>query len=114
VEDDPSTQLLMEYFLKSRYHLYYAVSVKEAKDLLKKVEPKTVLLDVTLAGQEDGLQLVKDMRNSDQWKHIPVIALTAHAFVTDRERCLKAGCDDYFAKPVKQAVLLDRIRELNS
>ncbi len=114
VEDDPSSQLLMEYFLKSRYNLYYAVSVQEAKDVLKKIKPKVVLLDLSLAGQEDGLNLVRDMRKSKEWKSIPVIALTAHAFVSDREQCIKAGCTDYLSKPVKQAALLKRIRQVSS
>jgi CheY-like chemotaxis protein len=114
VEDDPSSQLLMEYFLKSRYNLYYAVSVQEAKDVLKKIKPKVVLLDLSLAGQEDGLNLVRDMRKSKEWKSIPVIALTAHAFVSYREQCIKAGCTDYLSKPVKQAALLKRIRQVSS
>ncbi|NOZ75871.1 MAG: PAS domain S-box protein [FCB group bacterium] len=113
VEDDPSSQLLMEYFLKSRYQLYYAVSVQEAKEVLRKIKPQVVLLDLSLAGNEDGLNLVRVMRKKKKWSTIPVIALTAHVFVTDRDRCLKAGCNDYLSKPVRQSVLLDKIRRLN-
>ncbi|RMF07491.1 MAG: PAS domain S-box protein, partial [Candidatus Neomarinimicrobiota bacterium] len=112
VEDDPSSQMLMEYFLKSRYDLSYAVSVREALEILQEKQPLIVLLDVSLAGDEDGLDLVRTMRSSDQWKSIPVIALTAHAFVTDRDRCLAAGCNDYLSKPVRQSQLLERIQEL--
>ncbi|MFQ6614617.1 MAG: PAS domain S-box protein, partial [Fidelibacterota bacterium] len=114
VEDDPSSQLLMEYFLKARYNLYYAVSVREAMQVLGKIKPQVVLLDLSLAGQEDGLDLVRKMRKTKSWKKIPVIALTAHVFVTDQDRCIKAGCNAYLSKPVRQSVLLEKIRQLNS
>jgi len=60
------------------------------------------LSDVSLAGDEDGLELVRWMRTTKQWRKTPVIATTAYAFTGDRDNCLATGCNDYLSKPVKE------------
>jgi len=60
----------------------------------------------------DGYQatkLISTVEISRHLPHVPVIALTGHALKNDREKCLKAGMDDYLVKPVKQAELLDKL-----
>ena len=109
VEDDVNSQKLMGYFLRDKFQILCASSVPEAKEQLANNPVDLVLLDLSLFGDEDGLDLARFMRNAEEWKDIPIIALTAHAFVTDRENCLKAGCNDYLAKPVNRKHLLEKI-----
>ena len=109
VENDPGSQKLVEFFLKEKYDLCFAVSVGEAKEQLKKYPVDLVLLDLSLVGNEDGLGLVRWMRKSENWKKTPVIATTAHAFTTDQNNCLAAGCNDYLSKPIKREKLLEKI-----
>lgn len=110
VEDDPSTQNLIKYFLKNRYEIHFAESVSEAKEAIQKNSIDLVLLDLSLKGNEDGLDFVKYLRKSKQWKQLPVIATTAHAFISDKDRCLDIGCNDYLTKPIKMDLLLEKIR----
>ncbi|MBI5670208.1 MAG: response regulator [Chloroflexi bacterium] len=67
--------------------------------------PDLVLVDVQLVGHCDGLEVVRALRAAGY--RTPIIALTAYAMLGDRERCLEAGCDDYLAKPLPVAALVD-------
>lgn len=111
VEDDMGSQRLVHYFLRDRYELDYAVSVTEAKDKLKEKVVQMVLLDLSLIGDEDGLDLARYMRKRKRWQGIPIIATTAHAFTEDRDKCLKAGCNDYISKPLNKDELLEKMKD---
>ncbi|MFQ6678475.1 MAG: response regulator [Fidelibacterota bacterium] len=109
VEDDLNSQLLVKFFLRDTYEFCFADSVATAKDCLEKNPVELILLDLSLVGNEDGLDLVRWMRTSEKWKKTPVIATTAHAFTTDRDNCMNAGCDDYLPKPITRAALQERV-----
>ncbi|MFQ6607325.1 MAG: PAS domain S-box protein [Fidelibacterota bacterium] len=111
VEDDPNSRRLVEFFLKGRYRTSFAESVAEAKEELKQEPVALVLLDLSLVGDEDGLDLVRWMRKTKRWRQTPVIATTAHAFTTDRDNCLAAGCNDYLAKPLDRKKLILMMRQ---
>lgn len=111
VEDDLNSQKLTEIFLKGNYDMCSAVSVHEAKAQLKKHPISLILLDLSLVGDEDGLDLARYLRTTEKWRDIPIIALTAHAFTTDRDKCKVAGCDDYLAKPINKGKLLAKISD---
>ncbi|MBC8549357.1 MAG: PAS domain-containing protein [Candidatus Brocadiales bacterium] len=110
VEDDINAQNLLKFFLRDLCDTFFAVSVAEAKSSLKEHNVDLVLLDLSLIGNEDGLDLARFMRESKQWKTLPIVAVTAHAFTSDRDNVLEAGCDDYIAKPIKRDDLLKMIK----
>jgi CheY-like chemotaxis protein len=60
----------------------------------------------------DGWTATREIKKDDGTRHIPVIALTAHALATDRDHALEAGCDDYDTKPIELARLLGKIEAL--
>jgi len=111
VEDDHNAQNLFKFFLRNQYDMCFTISVAEAKQQLKEQKVDLVLLDLSLIGDEDGLNLASYMRKSKRWKKIPIIAVTAHAFTKDRENVLNAGCDDYMAKPIKKQNLIEMIEK---
>lgn len=111
VEDDLSSQKLLSFYLKRYYDSCVAVSVEKAKQMLKSEPVELILLDLSLIGVEDGLDLTRYLRKTKRWKEIPIIATTAHVFETDREKCFAAGCNDYLAKPIKQMDLLEKIKQ---
>ena len=76
--------------------------------------PDIILMDMSLP-ELDGWQAAKRLKSDNLTKHIPIIALTAHAVAGDREKCLHAGCDDYDTKPVNFTGLLTKIEtQLNN
>jgi CheY-like chemotaxis protein len=70
--------------------------------------PQAVLLDIQL-GSEDGLSLAKWIRREPKLRHIPVIAVTAHAMVTDQERVMEAGCNACISKPIDFKTLAEQL-----
>ena len=70
--------------------------------------PDVILMDMSLPGM-DGWEATRQIKAQPATQAIPVIALTAHAMVGDREQALGAGCDDYDVKPVKIDRLVEKI-----
>jgi len=66
-------------------------------------------MDISIKGRLDGLGLTKELKKSKEFSHVPVIAITAHAFEEDKQKALKAGCDNYLAKPFTKESLLNMI-----
>jgi CheY-like chemotaxis protein len=70
--------------------------------------PDLILMDISLPFI-DGCEVTRRLKANPRTRHIPVIALTAHALLTDRQRALDAGCDDYDTKPVDFIRLKEKI-----
>jgi CheY-like chemotaxis protein len=73
--------------------------------------PDVILMDLSLPVL-DGWDATRRIKDMPETRHIPVIALTAHAMTGDRERAIAAGCDDFDTKPVDMRRLLDKIETL--
>ncbi len=112
VEDDPNSQKLASFTLSKDYDLHFAESVADSKKMLDAHEVQMILLDLSLRGDEDGLDLARFLRNEEKWNKIPIVALTAHAFTSDRDRCMEAGCSDFMTKPFRLAELKETIQRL--
>jgi two-component system cell cycle response regulator DivK len=74
-------------------------------------KPDLVLMDMSLPVM-DGWEAARRLKSDPDTSDIPIIALTAHAMASDRERALQAGCDDYDSKPVDMTRLIDKIQHL--
>ncbi len=73
--------------------------------------PDLILMDISLPFI-DGYEVTRRLKANPRTRHIPVIALTAHALLTDRDKALRAGCNDYDTKPVDFARLTEKIENL--
>jgi two-component system, cell cycle response regulator DivK len=100
VEDNqPSRELLSDWLEVEGFAVVAAANLEQAMDAFKSQPPHAVLLDVQL-GLEDGLSLAQWIRENPEFRNTPVIAVTAHAMVTDQERVMQAGCNACVSKPI--------------
>jgi two-component system cell cycle response regulator/two-component system cell cycle response regulator DivK len=100
VEDNAiNRELLCDWLEAQDYVVLSAEDLDGARRLLQGEQPDAVLLDVQL-GNEDGLSLAAWMRRQPGFSGIPVIAVTAHALVTEQQRFLQSGCNACISKPI--------------
>ena len=100
VEDNLlNRELLCDWLETEGFNVVAAETLGEAQAAFEDQPPELVLLDVQL-GAEDGLSLAIWIRNHPRFRSVPVIAVTAHALVTDRQRVMKAGCNACVSKPI--------------
>lgn len=100
VEDNEMNMQLVEYLLEEGgFQILKATSGEDALQIASSDVPDLILMDIHLPGM-DGLSVVREMKNSDRTRRIPILALTAHAMRGDKDRFLEAGCDGYISKPI--------------
>ncbi len=109
VEDDAINRSTIKRFIEDGYRSISTDSSEEAIALLKDNKVDMILMDISIKGNKNGLELTKELKASIEYSHIPVIAITAHAFDRDRQNALQAGCNDYLSKPFSKALLLETI-----
>lgn len=109
VEDNQlNRELLCDWLEVEGYEVHSAVDLKTATYSLEQQETDAVLLDVQL-GDEDGLSLAAWIRQQPKLWGLPVIAVTAHAMVTEQQRFLHAGCNACVSKPVNFKLLREQL-----
>ena len=96
-EDNDSNYMLMTYILKSHYEIFRAKNGVEAVEKAKAEAPDLILMDIKMPVM-DGLEATRLIKAAQP--ELPVVALTANAFDSDRHAAFDAGCDDFLAKPV--------------
>ena len=110
VEDNPLNCELLEDWLETEgYAVATAATLDQAWEQLDELPPDAVLLDVQL-GLEDGLALAAMIRTDPRLSNLPVIAVTAHAMITDQQRVMDAGCDASVSKPVDFELLREKLQ----
>jgi PAS domain S-box-containing protein len=109
VEDDQMNQFTIKRFLQNNYRTLFTDSSDDVKDNLNKENIDLILMDISIKGSLNGLELTKVLKASKEFSHIPIIAVTAHAFESDKQNSLAAGCDGYLSKPYSKESLLDMI-----
>lgn len=109
VEDNPlNRELLCDWLEAEGHEICIAEDVESATRILQDCLPDTVLLDVQL-GDQDGLAVAAWMRKQPKLCSIPVIAVTAHALVTEQSSFLQAGCNACVSKPIDFKLLREEL-----
>ncbi|MGH9774944.1 MAG: response regulator [Candidatus Acidiferrales bacterium] len=115
VEDNKVNQVLALRLLERQGHsVTLAGNGKEALATLEKQSFDLALMDVQMP-EMDGFEATAIIREKERLSgaHLPIIAMTAHAMVGDRERCLKAGMDDYITKPIHAQNLMELLKRIS-
>jgi len=109
VEDNElNRDMLSRRLIKHGFEITPAVDGVESVHLAKMIQPDLILMDMSLPVM-DGWEATLRIKGDPATRHIPVIALTAHAMGEDRQKALKAGCDEYDTKPIELSRLLSKI-----
>jgi CheY-like chemotaxis protein len=112
VEDNQDSREGLSRRLQRRgYEVVVACDGREGVELASSAAPDLILMDINLPVL-DGWEATRLIRSADATRDIPIIALTAHALTSDRQKTLDAGCDDYHTKPVELPRLLNQIEVL--
>lgn len=111
-EDNAANIDSISSYLRARgYRIVLAKNGKEAIVLADSESPDLILMDVQMPGM-DGLEAIQKIRSNPHLDNVPIIALTALAMPSDRDRCLKAGATDYLSKPIRLKQLTSTIQQL--
>lgn len=112
VEDNELNRDMLSRRLQRRgFEVVNAVDGKEGVEMAHSEAPELILMDISLPVM-DGWEATRKIKQSPITRSTPIIALTAHAMVGDREKSLEAGCDDYDTKPIDFQRLLQKMKTL--
>jgi two-component system, cell cycle response regulator DivK len=112
VEDNELNRDMLSRRLQRRgFEVVNAVNGQEGLEMAHSEAPELILMDISLPIM-DGWEATRNIKKSPKMRSTPIIALTAHAMVGDREKSLEAGCDDYDTKPIDFQRLLQKMKIL--
>lgn len=112
VEDnEANADMLSRRLLRQGFQVLIATDGLQAVDVATSAQPDLVLMDISLP-KIDGWEATRRLKGAAATAAIPVIALTAHAMVADRQKCLDAGCNEFETKPIDLKRLLEKIHAL--
>ena len=107
-EDTESNFLLLSIILRRDYEILRAFNGAEAVEICRAEHPDLILMDIKMPVM-DGLEATRRIRLKGGT--LPIIALTANAYDSDRDKAFEAGCDDYMAKPIMAPALREMIKK---
>lgn len=112
IEDNPDNQQLVTWILEDGgYNVMCSQTAEEGLQELDRQNYSAVLMDISLPGM-DGKEATRCLRHEEKYKHLPVIALTAHAVKGETESIYASGVTDLITKPVDENLLLERLSAL--
>ncbi len=111
IEDNPDNMITVKAILQNKYTLLEAPDGETGLELISCNKPDLVLLDIALP-KITGFEVIRRVRENQDTRDIPVIAMTAYAMKGDKDKLIESGCDDYISKPLDPDDLLVKIDKL--
>lgn len=110
--EDNEQNLYLETFLleKSAYDVVQARNGRQGLELAASEHPDLILLDIQLPVM-DGYEVARRLKQTEETKFIPIVAVTSYAMAGDRETILAIGCEGYIEKPIDPDTFVDQVRE---
>src|SRR5437879_3198448 len=110
-DNEMNRDMLSRRLIRNGYEVITAMDGQQGIDMAVSERPDLVLMDMSLP-VIDGWEATRRIKATPELCKIPIIALTAHAMATDRDKALEAGCDDYDTKPIERQRLQGKIQTL--
>ncbi|MBE9008853.1 response regulator [Pseudanabaenaceae cyanobacterium LEGE 13415] len=109
-DNEPNRRLLEDYLIYQGYSVLGLATGRGFEQALVDFQPQIVLLDLKLP-DIDGCDILEQMQQNPEWCSIPVVVVSARAFIADQRRALDLGARRYLVKPIRLQELLQVIRE---
>jgi len=114
VEDDESSKDVTKVFLNGICNLTFAKSGEEALSAVEKEKFDAILMDINLGTGMSGTEAAGKIKQFDEYKDTPIVAITAFAMQGDRDEFLNAGCTHYISKPFNRISIIRLMKEILS
>lgn len=112
VEDEIENQRYLKLILKKNYDTDFCDTKSLMFDLLNKNEYDSIIMDISLKNGYTGIDLITELKRKTEYKNIPIICLSAHAYGEQRKKAEQLGAEAYLTKPVSNKLLLDTLEKL--
>jgi DNA-binding response OmpR family regulator len=112
VEDDVLSQDLMKKIFKSDFEIDFCESVVEYYEKYSKKKYDVIIVDISLKGTKNGLELIKEIKEVQSYTGTPILCLTAHAQTNMRKTAIESGADLFITKPVSNKVLREAVASI--
>ena len=110
-DNEMDRDMLSRRLIRRGFQVVFAMDGQQGVDLARSERPDIILMDMSLP-VTDGWEATRRVKADDATRGVPVIGLTAHVMSGDREKAIKAGCDDYDTKPVEFDRLIAKMERL--
>ncbi len=105
VDDQDTIRKMLRLTLSGRYELHEAAEAAEAWDMLRRLRPEAMILDIMMPGEMDGYQLCEKLKADGELRATHVVMVTARGQEADRQKGIAVGADAYFVKPFSPLAL---------
>ena len=110
IEDDDLTLKFFQIYLGKYFDITCCKSAEEFYENINKNQYDLLIMDLSLRGSKDGLELTRELRQMKNYEKTPVFAVTANALKRDEDAAYKAGVDKFLRKPIDNKVLLEELK----
>lgn len=111
VEDEELSQKFYNIFLSKYFDVVICPSAETCENAIAVDDFDLILMDISLSGKKDGLQITRELRLINRYKNVPIIALTANVLRRDEEAAMAAGINLFLKKPIENHKLLEAINK---
>jgi CheY-like chemotaxis protein len=112
VEDEIENQKYLQLVLRKKFNIDFCDTKNSMFDLLTENEYKTIIMDISLKNGYTGVDLIKELKRKSDYKNIPIVCLSAHAYGENKRKAEELGANFYLTKPVTNKVLLSTLDKL--
>ena len=111
VEDEELAQKFYRIFLSKYFDVVICPSAETCENAIAENDFDLILMDISLSGKKDGLQITRELRLMNKFKDVPILALTANVLKRDEEAAMAAGITLFLRKPLENQKLLEAINK---
>jgi len=108
-EDNLEEQKFLQFYLRRNFEVEIADSADEFMKKYQQREYNILMFDISIRGSQSGIDLIREVRNSDKGKEVPIVVHTAHAYLDEKKKALEAGADLFLVKPVPRDELMENL-----